>query len=128
MLICIESCLGQGQAGPSCSSPMALCTTALGGGSVGLHTQVQHTADGQNYHPSLIPKKTKHQTKNTVANEFGEVKNKVMPIRRKISLHIPQKSLKLLQPLVILDSFIQDSHVTQQRSKNTVMSRGGVER
>lgn len=60
--------------------------------------------------------------------KFGEGKNKVTPIRRKISLHVPQKSLKLLQPLVILDSFVQDSHGTQQRSKTRVTSRGGVER
>ena len=38
--------------------------------------------------------------------KFDEGKNKVMPIRRKMSLHILRGSLKLLQPVVILDSFI----------------------
>lgn len=82
-------------------------------------------AHGQNYYPSLVSKKTPtNKPQKQWQMKFGEGKNKVVPVRRKISLHIPWGSLKLLQPLVILDSFIQDSHAAQQRSKNTVTFSG----
>lgn len=80
MLIFIESCLGWDQAGLSCSSPKAIGISTLGKAELVCTPSCSTEQMGKTtfLHSYLKKPKTQWQT------ILGEVKYKVMPVRRKI--------------------------------------------